>query len=197
MLRIPSEQTGWAAGSREADLALELAIRHRGTRPLRVAWVGSGALLLGAQFWLLGLSPRFAYEGPVLQRPIAELVALGVAAGAIYLALPWMIRATVRPGRALLAWAFAVGLLMRLAMLPSTPILEDDFHRYLWDGAVVARGVNPYAHAPAAALSGNAPPQLVELAQEAGYCMRESIRTMAERVGVEPTRGRCTASRRI
>ena len=32
--------------------------------------------------------------------------------------------------------------------LPATPILEDDLYHYLWDGAVVVAGHNPYAHAP-------------------------------------------------
>jgi hypothetical protein len=141
---------------------------------LRAAWGAAGLLLLGAQLWLLALSPRFAYESAALERPVVQLVALAVAAGAIYLALPSLIRAAARPERALLAWIFGVGLLMRLAMLPSIPILEDDFHRYLWDGAVVAKGVNPYAHAPAAALSDRAPPELVELAKQAG--------TIAERI---------------
>jgi hypothetical protein len=135
---------------------------------LRVAWGAAGLLLLGAQLWLLALSPRFAYGSTALERPVVQLVALGVAAGGIYLALPWVIRATARPVRALPIWIFAIGLLMRLAMLPSTPILEDDFHRYLWDGAVVSRGLNPYTHAPSDATSGNAPADLVGLAGEAG-----------------------------
>ena len=131
-------------------------------------------LLLGAQIALLGLSRQFDYGGSVLHSPVVWLVLLGVASGAIYLTLPWTIRATARPGGVLFGWVFVVGVLMRLAMLPSTPILEDDFHRYLWDGAVVSRGINPYAHAPLSALSGNAPPELVQLAAEAG--------TIAERI---------------
>lgn len=140
----------------------------------RIAWGGCGLLLLGAQLLLLWLSRQFGYEVSVLHSPVAWLVVVGVACGGIYLTLPWMIRATARPSDALFAWAFVVGVLMRLAMLPSTPILEDDFHRYLWDGAVVSRGMNPYAHAPFSAYSGNAPSKLVELAREAG--------TVAERI---------------
>jgi hypothetical protein len=37
---------------------------------------------------------------------------------------------------------------MRIAMMDSSPMLESDFFRYLWDGAVVANGMNPYRHAP-------------------------------------------------
>ena len=30
----------------------------------------------------------------------------------------------------------------------STPIYEDDWNRYLWDGAVTVEGYNPYEYAP-------------------------------------------------
>lgn len=50
------------------------------------------------------------------------------------------------PARAI--WLLAVA--MRLALLPLTPELSDDYHRYQWDGHVQASGTNPYLHAPAA-----------------------------------------------
>lgn len=103
-------------------------------------WRGLGiALPLGALAWL---SPRFAYEVPLVQQPILLLVALLLGAGACYL---WALRGLPRRG---LAWLLLLGLAMRLAMLGSTPMLEDDFYRYLWDGAVSAQGLNPYRYAP-------------------------------------------------
>jgi len=36
----------------------------------------------------------------------------------------------------------------RILFLFSTPILEDDFYRYFWDGAVLSSGINPYEHSP-------------------------------------------------
>lgn len=44
---------------------------------------------------------------------------------------------------------FTVGLIARIALIPSTPILEDDFYRYQWDGAVTAAGKNPFVYPPA------------------------------------------------
>lgn len=41
---------------------------------------------------------------------------------------------------------FAV--MLRVTLVPFAPILETDFHRYMWDGAVAACGVNPYQYAP-------------------------------------------------
>lgn len=43
-------------------------------------------------------------------------------------------------------WAIAIG--MRLALLPLSPELSDDFNRYLWDGHVQLSGTNPYIYAP-------------------------------------------------
>ncbi|PPC98603.1 MAG: hypothetical protein CTY31_12630 [Hyphomicrobium sp.] len=43
------------------------------------------------------------------------------------------------------------GLAARVILFASTPILEDDFQRYLWDGAVTANGLNPYAQSPSEA----------------------------------------------
>ncbi len=42
----------------------------------------------------------------------------------------------------------AVGLVSRVILIPSQPILEDDYYRYLWDGAVTAHGYNPYVYSP-------------------------------------------------
>ena len=52
------------------------------------------------------------------------------------------------PGRTRTIWLLAIG--MRVVLLPLTPVLSDDVHRYLWDGHVQLSGVNPYLHAPAA-----------------------------------------------
>jgi hypothetical protein len=36
-----------------------------------------------------------------------------------------------------------------LILLAGPPLLDDDLHRYLWEGKVVLHGRNPYLHAPA------------------------------------------------
>jgi len=45
----------------------------------------------------------------------------------------------------ILLWA----VILRLILLPSVPILETDYYRYLWDGYVTSHGVNPFRYAPA------------------------------------------------
>ncbi len=41
-----------------------------------------------------------------------------------------------------------IGILFRLILIPSEPVLSDDIYRYLWDGRISAAGINPYAYAP-------------------------------------------------
>ncbi|MBI1374373.1 MAG: DUF2029 domain-containing protein [Phycisphaera sp.] len=51
-------------------------------------------------------------------------------------------------GKARWVLIIGVGVAMRIAMITAPPILEDDYHRYLWDGAVTAHGHNPWLVAP-------------------------------------------------
>ena len=55
---------------------------------------------------------------------------------------------TLKKSNGILAWIFAVGLILRIVMIGSTPMLEVDYNRYLWDGAVTANGLNPYRYSP-------------------------------------------------
>ena len=67
-------------------------------------------------------------------------------AHALYLMSVWLV---VSRGARLRTWLLvAVGLLPRLLLLPAEPRLSEDLYRYLWDGRLVAEGVNPFTHAP-------------------------------------------------
>ncbi len=133
---------------------------------VRAGWIGLGLALVGAQIFLLDLSADFegAYRTPV--PATLRLVALGMTVGLLFLALPALIRRTAKAS-ALFFWMLGVGLAMRLVLLPSTPILEDDYHRYFLDGAVVALAHNPYQHAPADLSEGAAPEILAQLGPRA------------------------------
>lgn len=74
---------------------------------------------------------------------VAGYISIGIGA-----ALFWI--AARKDGAAL--WPIiGLGLLMRASLFVSEPVLEDDYHRYLWDGAVISAGISPYAYAPASA----------------------------------------------
>lgn len=93
------------------------------------------------------LSGAFAYERAVLDKPVLAFVILQMLAGLVYLVTLTIIKG--KPTQpALMLGIVLAGLLMRLVQLGGTPILEDDFYRYLWDGAMTAHGQNPYALSP-------------------------------------------------
>ncbi len=54
-----------------------------------------------------------------------------------------------------LAWVLFIALAARCALLESRPIQENDYKRYLWDGAALSHGVNPYRYAPQEISSGH------------------------------------------
>jgi hypothetical protein len=74
-------------------------------------------------------------------------------------------------------WLGAVvltGIISRIILIPSEPVLEDDYYRYLWDGAVTANGFNPYIFSPEDALdnTSDAPADLKQLAKESGEVIK-------------------------
>jgi hypothetical protein len=137
-----------------------------------VQWGGIGLLLGILYLALAAISPNFPYGRNPLEKPILLLVGIEILAGILYLLALSGMREASRD-RKLLAWIIVVGAVLRVAMLHSTPMLEDDYYRYLWDGAVVAEGINPYSYAPSAVRetgqgSGTIPSTLRHLAAEAG-----------------------------
>ncbi len=69
-----------------------------------------------------------------------------------------------------IAWIVFTGLFARLILIPSSPILEDDFYRYMWDGAITASGFNPYVYSPQDVIDKNpeVPEKILKLADESG-----------------------------
>ena len=98
------------------------------------------------------MSFAFVYGQGHRQRPFLTFLGCYAAAFVLYwlalCALPRLSRSHGDPGLLGLILGFAV--LFRVVMLWSNPIQEDDFYRYLWDGKVVASGLNPYRFAPQA-----------------------------------------------
>lgn len=71
-----------------------------------------------------------------------------------------------------------IGLLCRLALLPHTPTLSDDFYRFLFDGHLLIHGINPYVYLPTEALqliSGESVPFMHKLLGEMNSASYYSI----------------------
>ncbi len=125
--------------------------------------------LLGWSILLAWVSGEFAYSRDVLDKPVLLFVAMQAAAGLLYLVTLALLRSHAS-SRSMVLIVLAVGLAMRLSQTTATPILETDQYRYLWDGAVTARGLNPYAYAPSQFASDpqSAPEPLRDLASRSG-----------------------------
>jgi len=153
--------------------------RMRGRRlwvrfPIGPGWIVTGLMLLVLFCGLLAVSFQFDFERPDADKPIRIMVALMILAGAVYLAAVSGLH-NVNTDRACLVWICLVGVLLRLSLFFSVPMLEDDHYRYLWDGAVVANGFNPYRYSPSElqAVDGTpVPSQLHRLAEKAGEVIR-------------------------
>ncbi len=108
-------------------------------------WVVLLLALEGCVLAIVQLSDGFVHGVGHARRPIPEVVGWFGVASAVYLAS--VLLATRRGAPP--AWFVVLGAVaLRATMLLSSPIQEDDFYRYLWDGKVVASGVDPYGFSP-------------------------------------------------
>jgi len=114
------------------------------------ALFGLGLFVLLGFFAIVQVSSGFEYARWDIDPQTWTYIALAVLLGLLCSVLLWLIP-RLRVSRKTLGIIFLVGLVARLMMFASNPVLEDDWHRYLWDGASVANGVDPYAYAPAEA----------------------------------------------
>ena len=95
------------------------------------------------------LSQSFSYGQGYQDRPILSFVGVSGLAFIVYAVAVWRVTRQATES-APLAPVLIFAALFRLVLLFSEPIQEDDFYRYLWDGQVVASGLNPYRFTPRA-----------------------------------------------
>ena len=136
-------------------------------------WFITGLLVCLFSILLTLASGRFGYDTEVIGMPVLPLVAGLAAAGAIFLAsLFWLLTGIeaqrVPSPKRLVVFIFAIGIAARLVLMSSEPVLEDDYQRYLWDGAVAAEGLNPYLKSPEDIRTGVTDGPLQALKDEAG-----------------------------
>ena len=106
--------------------------------------VYGGLLALGCALLSLG---SFFLDPTAVFYEVILLLALLLSMGVVYVfAIRLVLLKKSSSLNAILAW----GILFRLLLIPSRPILETDWNRYLWDGFVLSHGLNPYQYPPAA-----------------------------------------------
>lgn len=121
-------------------------------RPQGRLWVLGAALValvaISTALWS-GLGDGAAEQA---QSRLFAVVGVHVLAGIVFLSLIALLHRRGEGGTAIVAGVLVLGAAMRFASAPAAPGWEDDYYRYLWDGAVVAHGENPYRHSPEQAL---------------------------------------------
>lgn len=104
--------------------------------------------------YVSSLSRHFDFMSEFSQRPILLVLLLLAIAFVLHL---WSLRVALRSANQIAATRGILlgAILFRVILLPSLPIQEVDIYRYLWDGAVVADGGNPYYLSPQQVLAAS------------------------------------------
>lgn len=82
-------------------------------------------------------------------QPYREFSAIFIASSLGFLSLS-LIFTSCRNTPLAFHWIILFAVLLRLLCLGASPLLEDDFYRYLWDARQTIHGINPWQYAPTA-----------------------------------------------
>ncbi|HYU11270.1 MAG TPA: hypothetical protein VEK82_01760, partial [Stellaceae bacterium] len=105
-----------------------------------IALTASGATLLALTGLALVLQTQNDFD---------RFLVVALLQGAVYLVAVWSVWNVGSSRRVVLGIA-AIAALMRLPVVCMPPYLSTDVYRYVWDGRVMAAGINPYRYVPAA-----------------------------------------------
>ena len=112
----------------------------------------SGTAILLVFLGIFFISGSFDYNA-TQPRPTLLIVGfLLVTAVLTFLGLGFARQVPDSQHKKLMAIIFGLAVSIRLVALFSTPILEIDYYRYIWDGKVVCESVSPYRYSPAQVL---------------------------------------------
>ncbi len=111
------------------------------------AVVVCGGLSWFAWLVLMRMSARFAWGTVTTERPLLATLGILGLLFVFYAAASSVVLRSVMERRTLAA-VIVFSVAFRLLMLFSEPIQEIDAYRYIWDGKVVAAGVNPFRFSP-------------------------------------------------
>lgn len=110
-------------------------------------WIVFFILLLAYSIYILIKSPELALNFRPQTDSIVEYDLFRMILGLYFFIAVFNIK-KIQDNKYWLWAVICVGLFGRIILIPSQPVLEDDYYRYLWDGAVTANGCNPYKYSP-------------------------------------------------
>ncbi len=112
-----------------------------------IAWLAGFSLISYAVFIYI-ISPNYTYAADPSLENIVFYITIRIVIGIVYAIAAIVFIKNLYTSKKNIFFVFFIGLFARIILVPSEPILEDDFNRYLWDGAVTVNGYNPYKYAP-------------------------------------------------
>jgi len=135
----------------------------------RLIFIVSAIVLAGALLSIRFIAAEFDPMIETEDHPVINLAILLLLAGSAWFALLLLMRRTEHFPKWVLPIFILGGLILRLGFFNSQPIYENDYKRYLWDGAVTAQGENPYIYTPTEIFEASKPgtasvPDLAKLA---------------------------------
>ncbi|MFP4527938.1 MAG: hypothetical protein ACLFQX_05260 [Candidatus Kapaibacterium sp.] len=86
--------------------------------------------------------------------PIERLIAVTAVEALLYLLIGFIILSDEEFDTRSVLYLAATGLTARLALLMHEPIASGEIFRYIWDGRLLAHGLNPYLYTPSAPPDG-------------------------------------------
>jgi len=137
-------------------------------------WIVFFLLLIVYSIYILITLPGLALNLKPLTDDIVPYVSFRVIVG-LYFFIALFNLKKIKNNKLWFGAIIGVGLLSRLILIPSQPVLEDDYYRYLWDGAITAHGYNPYVYSPLDAMdytNSNVPEELHQLAKDSGEIIK-------------------------
>lgn len=120
--------------------------RHADGGAISLILLGLGSCVVYSVMTRLSL--QFIYGQGHQQRPILAFLGCYGAGFLLYSVACWHVHRLFSQDTRCLWIVLGFAVCFRVILLLSNPIQEDDFYRYLWDGKVVASGLNPYLLAP-------------------------------------------------
>ena len=80
-------------------------------------------------------------------KPVINYAIVYITSSILFVLMCWFILKYNIPVNYIFS-LIAVALILRIALISFHPIGSDDYYRYVWDGKVLANGINPYEFAP-------------------------------------------------
>jgi alpha-1,6-mannosyltransferase len=135
----------------------------------KIIWILLGIGVIVYAVYILRVSPALTYDAKPDTVHIILFVIQKILIGILFFLAIINIK-KIPLTENWIAWILFTGLFARLILIPSSPILEDDYYRYLWDGAVTANEFNPYSLSPIQVQNHapEVPDKIIKLADQSG-----------------------------